>query len=161
MTLQWYRQDREAVLAALARGERPDMATTLSAGVVDELVALHEELGVLAALGAVPTTRTRKGVPDTLLLRTRSTLPFVDRVRAIAAARGCTPGQLALAWLIAQGQDIVPIPGTKRRAYLEENVAALGVTLLPDELRQINEAAPQGAAAGTRYPAHSLSAVNR
>ena len=88
-------------------------------------------------------------------------LDLVDRVRAIAAAKGCTPGQLALAWLIAQGQDIVPIPGTKRRAYLEENVAALGVTLLPDELRQINEAAPQGAAAGTRYPAHSLSAVNR
>ncbi len=55
MTLPWYRQDREAVLAALARGERPDMATTLSAGVVNELVALHEELGVLPALGAVPS----------------------------------------------------------------------------------------------------------
>jgi len=75
--VQWYRQDREAVLAALARGERPDMATTLSAGVVDELVALHEELGVLAALGAVPTTRERTGVPDGLLLRTLATLPFV------------------------------------------------------------------------------------
>lgn len=77
MTLQWYRQDREAVLAALARGERPDMATTLSAGVVDELVALHEELGVLPALGEVPTTRERRGVPDALLLRTLATLPFV------------------------------------------------------------------------------------
>jgi len=77
MLLQWYRQDREAVLAALARGERPDMATTLSAGVVDELVALHEELGVLPALGGVPTTRERRGVPDALLLRTVAALPFV------------------------------------------------------------------------------------
>jgi len=85
MTLQWYRQDREAVLAALARGERPDMATTLSAGVVDELVALHEELGVLPALGAVPTTRTRRGVPDPLLLRTLATLPFVDGAALSAA----------------------------------------------------------------------------
>ncbi len=74
MTLLWDRQDREAVLAALARGERPDMATTLSAGVVDELVALHEELGVLPALGAAPSARERRGVPDPLLLRT---LPFV------------------------------------------------------------------------------------
>ncbi len=65
------------MLAALARGERPDMATTLSAGVVDDLVAPHEELGVLPALGAVPTTRTRKGTPDPLLLRTLATLPFV------------------------------------------------------------------------------------
>jgi hypothetical protein len=77
VTRQWYRQDRESVVAALARGERPDMATTLSAGVVDELVALHEELGVLPALGAVPTTRERRGVPDALLLRTLATLPFV------------------------------------------------------------------------------------
>jgi len=77
MTLQWYRQDREAVLAALARGERPDMATTLSAGVVDELVALHEDLGVLPALGETPTARERRGVPDALLLRTLATLPFV------------------------------------------------------------------------------------
>ncbi len=86
MTLQWYRQDREAVLAALARGERPDMATTLSAGVVDELVALHEELGVLPALGETPTARTRTGVPDALLLRTLATLPFV----AGAALSGAT-----------------------------------------------------------------------
>ncbi len=77
MTLQWYRQDREAVLAALARGEQPDMATTLSAGVVDELVALHEDLGVLPALGETPTVREWQGVPDALLLRTLATLPFV------------------------------------------------------------------------------------
>ena len=86
MTLQWYRQDRAAVLAALVRGERPDMATTLSAGVVDELVALHEELGVLPALAAVPTQRKRVGVPDALLVRTLATLPFV----AGAALSGAT-----------------------------------------------------------------------
>ncbi len=88
-------------------------------------------------------------------------LDLVARVREIAQEKGCTPGQLALAWLLAQGEDIVPIPGTKRRAYLEENVAALEVTLTPDDLRRIDEAAPRGAVAGTRYPEHTLQAVNR
>jgi len=86
VTLQWYRQDREVVLAALARGERPDLATTLSAGVVDELVALHEELSVLEALDAVPTRRQRAGVPDALLLRTLATLPFVEGASLSGAA---------------------------------------------------------------------------
>ncbi len=88
-------------------------------------------------------------------------LDLVARVREIAQEKGCTPGQLALAWLLAQDEDIVPIPGTKRRAYLEENVEALEVTLTPDDLRRIDEAAPRGAAAGTRYPEMTLQAVNR
>ena len=88
-------------------------------------------------------------------------LDLVARVREIAQEKGCTPGQLALAWLLTQGEDIVPIPGTKRRAYLEENVGALQVTLTPDDLRRIDEAAPRGATAGTRYPEHTLQAVNR
>jgi len=88
-------------------------------------------------------------------------LDLVARVREIAQEKGCTPGQLALAWLLAQGADIVPIPGTKRRAYLEENVGALQVTLTPDDLRRIDAAAPRGAATGTRYPEHTLQAVNR
>ena len=88
-------------------------------------------------------------------------LDLVARVRELAREKGCTPGQLALAWLLAQGEDIVPIPGTKRRAYLEENVGALQVALTPDDLRRIDEAAPRGAAAGTRYPAHTLQAVDR
>jgi len=88
-------------------------------------------------------------------------LDLVARVREIAQEKGCTPGQLALAWLLAQGEDIVPIPGTKRRAYLEENVEALEVALTPDDLRRIDEAAPRGATAGTRYPEHTLQAVNR
>jgi aryl-alcohol dehydrogenase-like predicted oxidoreductase len=88
-------------------------------------------------------------------------LQLVDRVKAIATEKGITPGQLALAWLLAQGEDIVPIPGTKRRTYLEENVAAVDITLTPEELRRIDEVAPKGIAAGDRYPAQHLSALNR
>jgi aryl-alcohol dehydrogenase-like predicted oxidoreductase len=88
-------------------------------------------------------------------------LQLVDRVRAIAGEKGCTPAQLALAWLLAQGTDIVPIPGTKRRTYLEENVGALDITLSADDLARIEHAAPPGSTAGPRYPAQSMSAVNR
>jgi aryl-alcohol dehydrogenase-like predicted oxidoreductase len=79
-------------------------------------------------------------------------LELVDRVREIADEKDCTPGQLALAWVMSQGEDIVPIPGTKRREYLEENAAAVEVELSDDDLRRIDEAAPAGAAAGDRYP---------
>jgi aryl-alcohol dehydrogenase-like predicted oxidoreductase len=78
-------------------------------------------------------------------------LRLVDRVRAIADQKGVTPAQLALAWLLAQGGDVAPIPGTKRRRYLEENVGASHVTLTADDLARIEEAAPAGAAAGDRY----------
>jgi aryl-alcohol dehydrogenase-like predicted oxidoreductase len=84
---------------------------------------------------------------------------LADRVGELAAERGVTPGQLALAWLHAQGDDVVPIPGTKRRSYLEENVAALDVELAEDELRRLDEAFPPGVAAGDRYP--NMSTVNR
>jgi aryl-alcohol dehydrogenase-like predicted oxidoreductase len=86
-------------------------------------------------------------------------LELVDRVREIANEKDCTPGQLALAWVMAQGKDIVPIPGTKRRSYLEENVAAVELKLSAEDLERIDEAAPVGAAAGDRYP--DMSAVNR
>ncbi len=79
-------------------------------------------------------------------------LQLVDRVREIAAEKGATPAQLALAWVHARGNDIVPIPGTKHRRYLEENVAALDITLTADDLRRIEEAAPKGAFSGDRYP---------
>jgi len=78
-------------------------------------------------------------------------LALVARVRELAAGKGVTPGQLALAWLYAQGDDVVPIPGTKHRRYLEENVAALNVALDPSDLQRIEEVAPKGAAAGDRY----------
>jgi aryl-alcohol dehydrogenase-like predicted oxidoreductase len=85
-------------------------------------------------------------------------LDLVERVKEIAAEKGVTPSQLALAWLLHQGEDIVPIPGTKRRKYLEENVAAADIQLTEDELRRIDEAAPVGEAQGDRYP--DMSPVN-
>jgi aryl-alcohol dehydrogenase-like predicted oxidoreductase len=87
-------------------------------------------------------------------------LDLVARVEEIAKERKCTPGQLALAWLLAQGHDILPIPGTKRRKYLEENVAALNVKLSADGLRRLEEVAPKGAASGQRYPEHMMTLVN-
>ncbi len=86
-------------------------------------------------------------------------LGLVDRVREIAGEHDRTPGQLALAWVLAQGEDVVPIPGTKRRTYLEENVAACDLTLSAEDLRRIDDAAPVGAAAGDRYP--DMSVINR
>lgn len=79
-------------------------------------------------------------------------LEMVQRIEKIAAEKNCTPAQLALAWVLAQGQDVVPIPGTKRRTYLEQNLKALDVKLAPEDLRRIENAAPRGAAAGARYP---------
>jgi aryl-alcohol dehydrogenase-like predicted oxidoreductase len=87
-------------------------------------------------------------------------LDVVDRVRELARAKGVTPAQLALAWVLAQGDDIVPIPGTKRRVYLTENIGALEVSLSPEELASIEAIAPKGAAAGERYPAEHMSRVN-
>jgi aryl-alcohol dehydrogenase-like predicted oxidoreductase len=87
-------------------------------------------------------------------------LDLVRRVEEIAREKGCTPGQLALAWVHAQGEDLVPIPGTKRRRYLEENVAALALRLGPADLARLDEAAPRGVAAGTRYPQAFMGSLN-
>jgi len=86
-------------------------------------------------------------------------LDLVAQVQEIAQEKGVTPSQLALAWVLAQGEDIVPIPGTKRVKYLEENAKSVDVDLTEDELRRIDEVFPQGAAAGDRYP--DMSTVNR
>ncbi len=91
----------------------------------------------------------------------KKNLELVEQVKAIASEKGITTGQLALAWLLAQGNDIVPIPGTKRRTYLEENIGSSTVTLTADDLSRINAVAPQGVAAGDRYPAQSMSSLNR
>ena len=88
-------------------------------------------------------------------------LDLVARVEQLAKEKKCTPGQLALAWLLAQGEDIIPIPGTKKRNYLEENAGALNVKLSPEDLRRLEDVAPKGAAAGQRYPEHLMSLVNR
>jgi len=84
---------------------------------------------------------------------------LVAEVEAIAAAKGCTPAQLTLAWLLAQGEDVVAIPGTRYRPRLEENLGALEVTLTPAEVARISAAVPVGAAAGTRYPAGGMKSV--
>lgn len=86
-------------------------------------------------------------------------LQVVEQVKAIAQEKGVTPSQLALAWLLAQGDDIVPIPGTKRRQYLEENVGATEIILTADELKRIDAVAPKGVAAGDRYS--DMSTVHR
>jgi aryl-alcohol dehydrogenase-like predicted oxidoreductase len=87
-------------------------------------------------------------------------LQLVDAIRKIASEKGCTPSQLALAWVMAQGDEIVPIPGTKRRKYLEENVAAGSVTLTTSDLARIDAIASKGVAAGERYPAASMRMLN-
>jgi aryl-alcohol dehydrogenase-like predicted oxidoreductase len=90
----------------------------------------------------------------------RKNLALLKSLETIAAQKRCTPGQLALAWVLAQGGDIVPIPGTKRRKYLEENVAATALSLSPEELERIDRAFPPGVTAGTRYPEAGMKAVN-
>ena len=86
-------------------------------------------------------------------------LRLVEKVEEIAAEKGCTPGQLALAWVLAQGDDVVPIPGTKRRKFLEENIAAADVTLTDEDLARIDSEIPQ--AAGDRYDRTGMASVNR
>ena len=87
-------------------------------------------------------------------------LDLVQRVEEIARGKGCTPAQLALAWLLAQGNDIVPIPGTKQRRYLDENIASLEIELTRLDLEGIEEVAPKGAAAGDRYHEAGMRTIN-
>jgi aryl-alcohol dehydrogenase-like predicted oxidoreductase len=86
-------------------------------------------------------------------------MTLVHRIEEIARRKNCTPGQLALAWLLAQGEDIVPIPGTKRKERLLENIGALAIDLSDNDLAQISEAIPSGAAAGLRYPEAQMKSV--
>ena len=88
-------------------------------------------------------------------------LELVDRIEEIAAGKGVTPAQLAIAWVLHQGEDIVPIPGTKSRARLEENAAAADVELTPEEVRRIEEAMPEGAVAGARYDERRMRTIDR
>ncbi|EPZ43586.1 aldo/keto reductase [Alicyclobacillus acidoterrestris] len=88
-------------------------------------------------------------------------LQLVTKIEELAREKSCTPAQLAIAWLLAKGDDIVPIPGTKRRKYLEDNLGGVNVKLSAEELRAIDDIAPKGIAAGTRYPESSMSTINR
>jgi hypothetical protein len=89
--MEWYRNDKAAVAEALRAGERPDLATTMASGPLDELVALHEELGIFAIVDELDVQRARAGVPDELLLRTLATLPFVDQASLPWGSRGAVP----------------------------------------------------------------------
>lgn len=88
-------------------------------------------------------------------------LNLVNLIQQLAAKKKCTPSQLALAWVMAQSENIVPIPGTKRRTYLEENVAATNIKLTPDDLKQITEILPAGMASGARYPELMMKSIGR
>jgi aryl-alcohol dehydrogenase-like predicted oxidoreductase len=87
----------------------------------------------------------------------RKNLELVAYIEKMAAEKRCTPAQLALAWVLSRGEDMVPIPGTKRRTYLDQNLAALDISFTPDELRRIDEVAPRGVAVGARYPEEYMS----
>jgi aryl-alcohol dehydrogenase-like predicted oxidoreductase len=143
----------------------------------DEILATIRELGI----GFVPYSPLGRGFLTGRFSREEDVLPddtrrmqprfqgenfaknqiMVDRIREIARQKGATAAQLALAWVLAQGEDMVPIPGTKRRTYLEENVRAVDVHVSADDLRRIDEAMPKGATAGLRYPASAMAALDK
>ena len=103
----------------------------------------------------------RRGEPRLQGENFKQNMRIVDAVRAIAAEKGATPGQIALAWLLHQGQDVVPIPGTKRRRYLEENLGAVEVALSDEDIARLDEAAPLGSTAGPRYGERLMALLDR
>ncbi|HEU4896697.1 MAG TPA: aldo/keto reductase [Actinomycetota bacterium] len=102
----------------------------------------------------------RRGHPRFVGENFNRNLELVERVRELAAAKGVTPSQLAIAWVLARGDDVVPIPGTKRREYLEENVGAIAVELTPEDLAAVEEVTPRGSVAGPRYGPEQMARVN-
>jgi aryl-alcohol dehydrogenase-like predicted oxidoreductase len=142
----------------------------------DEILGVARELGIgfvaysplgrgfltgqFRTLEDLPADDYRRNSPRFQGANFQKNLDLVKRIEALAKAKGCMPGQLALAWVIAQGNDVVPIPGTKQMRYLDENLGALKVRLTPDDLRQIDDAIPAGSASGERYPAQGMKAVN-
>jgi aryl-alcohol dehydrogenase-like predicted oxidoreductase len=142
----------------------------------DEILATCRELGVgfvaYSPLGRgfltgrfrspedLPADDSRRNMPRFQGENFQRNLDLVRRVQEMAVKKGSTPSQLALAWVLAQGTDMVPIPGTKRRSYLEENVRAVDVVLTPADLARLNEVAPRGIAAGDRYHPQGMRALN-
>jgi aryl-alcohol dehydrogenase-like predicted oxidoreductase len=143
----------------------------------DEVLATCKELGItfvaysplgrgfltgrIRDLAELPENDWRRGSPRFQGTNFEKNLILVRRIEAIAEEKGCTLAQLALAWVLAQGEHVVPIVGTKRRKYLEENVAALELKLTSEDIRRLDESMPRGAAAGDRYPTTTMSLVNR
>ncbi|QTZ94254.1 aldo/keto reductase [Streptomyces auratus] len=112
--------------------------------------------GALASRDDLTAEDARRRWPRFAAENIERNLRLVQAVRTIAESLGCTPAQAVLAWLLAQGEDIVPIPGTKRRAYLEENAAATGIALDPEQAARLRAAVPDGGVAGERYPLAAL-----
>jgi aryl-alcohol dehydrogenase-like predicted oxidoreductase len=147
-----------------------------SRDVEDEILPACRELGI----GFVPYSPLGRGfltgqikkfedlAPDDYRRQTprfqgenfQKNIDLVHKIEELAKEKGCTPSQLALAWLLARGKDIVPIPGTKRRKYLDENIGALYVSLSQQELQHIDEIAPKGVAVGDRYVASAMAHLN-
>ena len=117
--------------------------------------------GTVRTLEGLPANDFRRGLPRFEDGKLDTNLALVDRLSALAAARGRSPAQLALAWLLSQGEDLVPIPGTKRRKYLEENVGAVDLPLSARDRAEIEAAVPRTAVVGERYSRESLTLVNR
>jgi aryl-alcohol dehydrogenase-like predicted oxidoreductase len=117
--------------------------------------------GQFSSFEDLPADDYRRNTPRFQGENFQKNLDLVRRVEEIAVEKHCRPSQLALAWVLAQGDDIVPIPGTKRRKYLEENVAAVDLKLSQEDLARIDEVFPPDVAAGKRYPDHMMATVNR
>ena len=117
--------------------------------------------GGVRTLEGLPDNDFRRHLPRFRPENIAQNLGLVERLAAIAREKGCTPAQLALAWVLAQGDDIVPIPGTKRRTYLEENAAAVDLELSPADLARIAAAVPKDAVAGDRYSSEGLTLIDR
>jgi aryl-alcohol dehydrogenase-like predicted oxidoreductase len=109
----------------------------------------------------LPAGDWRRNMPRFQVENFEKNLDLVGHIEALARQKRCSPSQLTLAWLLHRGKDIVPIPGTKRRAYLEENAKAVDVTLTPQDMAEIDRRAPSGVAAGMRYPEPGMRTVNR
>jgi aryl-alcohol dehydrogenase-like predicted oxidoreductase len=116
--------------------------------------------GVWSAPGDIAEGDRRRDMPRFQGENFDKNMRLVEALKAMAAGRGVTPAQLALAWVLAQGEDIIPIPGTKRRKYLEENVAAVDLVLSEPEVQELSAAFPAGVTAGSRYPAPHMPPVN-
>jgi len=142
----------------------------------DEIIATCRELGIsfvaysplgrgflsgkIQKLDDLAPNDWRRNMPRFVGENFAKNLDLVRHVQELAAAKGCTPSQVALAWVLAQGEEMLPIPGTTRRAHLEENLAALDITFTPEELERINEIAPKDVASGERYPEMAMKALN-
>jgi aryl-alcohol dehydrogenase-like predicted oxidoreductase len=116
--------------------------------------------GQFKTLDDLPADDWRRNMPRFQGENFQKNLELVKKIEELAAAKGCTPGQFALAWVLAQGDDIVPIPGTKRLKYLDENLGAVNLRLTGDDLAQIDAILPAGAAAGSRYSAVAMQAID-